>query len=56
MTKLCYEYLSVWCIWLYVIIMSRTCFRMNLHFTVAFARYLEFKLQQQDSNLQPLSS
>ena len=30
------EYLSVWCIWLYVIIMSRTRFRVNLHSTVAW--------------------
>ena len=34
MMELCSEYLSVWCIWLYVIIMSRTSFRVNLHFVV----------------------
>ena len=28
---LCFEYLSVWFIWLYVIIISRTRFRVNLH-------------------------
>ena len=36
MIELCYEYLSVQCIWLYVIIMSRMCFRMNLHSIVAW--------------------
>ena len=34
MIELCYEYLSVRCIWLYVIIMSRTSFRVNLKSTV----------------------
>ena len=29
MIKLCCEYLSAWCIWLYVLIMSRTHFRVN---------------------------
>ena len=29
--ELCCNYLSVWCIWLYVIIMPRTSFRVNLH-------------------------
>ena len=31
MIELCCEYLSLRCIWLYVIIMSRTSFRVNLH-------------------------
>ena len=31
MIKLCYEYLPVRCIWLYVMIMSRTIFRVNPH-------------------------
>ena len=31
MIELCCEYLSVQCIWLYVIIMSRTSFRVNPH-------------------------
>ena len=31
MIELCCEYLSVRCIWLYVIIMSRTSFRVNPH-------------------------
>ena len=31
MIELCYEYLSARCIWLYVIITSRTSFRANLH-------------------------
>ena len=31
MIELCCEYLSVWCIWLYVIIVSHTSFRVNLH-------------------------
>ena len=33
MIKLCCEYLSVRCIWLYVIIMSRTHLRVNPHST-----------------------
>ena len=36
MIKLCCEYLSVRCIWLFVIIMSRTRFRVNLHSIVAW--------------------
>ena len=31
MIDLYYEYLSVWCIWLYVIMMSSTSFRVNTH-------------------------
>ena len=31
MIELCCEYLSVQCIWLYVVIMSRTSFWVNLH-------------------------
>ena len=31
MIELCGEHLSVRCIWLYAIIMSHTCFRMNPH-------------------------
>ena len=31
MIELCCEFLSVQCIWLYVIIMSRTSFRVNPH-------------------------
>ena len=31
MIELCYEYLFVRCIWLYVIVMSRTRFRVNPH-------------------------
>ena len=30
MIELCYEYLSVWGIWLYFIVMSRTSFTVNL--------------------------
>ena len=30
----CAEYLSVWCIWLYVLAMSCRCFRVNPHFIV----------------------
>ena len=46
--------------WLYVIIMSRTSFRVNLHSIVAWmsrkeAPYLKFKWQQRDSNPRPLS-
>ena len=36
MIELCSEYLSVRCIWLYVLIMSRTCFRVNLHSIVTW--------------------
>ena len=31
MIELCCEYLPVWCIWLYVLIISRPCFRVNPH-------------------------
>ena len=41
MIELCCEYLSVRCIWLYVIIMSRTSFRVNLKSTV-FLNVKEF--------------
>ena len=34
MIELCCEYLSARCIWLYVIIMSRRSFRVNLHSVV----------------------
>ena len=51
-------------IWLYVLIMSRTRFRVNRHSRVAWmstpclnqARYLKLKWLQRDSNPQPLSS
>ena len=36
MIELCPEYLSVRCNWLYVLIMSCTRFRVNLHSTVAW--------------------
>ena len=36
MIELCLEYLSVRCIWLCVFIMSRTPFRVNPHFKVAW--------------------
>ena len=36
MTELCCEYLSVQCIWLYVLIMPRTCFRVNPHSIVSW--------------------
>ena len=61
---MCCEYLSVrWCIWLYVISMSRTRFRVNLHSLPECqgtpcskqTRYLKFKWQQWDSNPQPIS-
>ena len=55
MIELCCEYLSVRCIWLYVLIMSRTCFRVNPHSIVAWmsrnskqARNLKFKWLQLD--------
>ena len=35
MIELCYEYLSVRSIWLYVLTISRTCFRVNPHSIVA---------------------
>ena len=38
--ELCCEYLSVQCIWLYIIIESHTCFRVNLHSIVTWmSRY-----------------
>ena len=44
--ELCCEYLSVQCIWLYVIFMSRMRFKVNLHsvlwiYTLSF-RYIDF--------------
>ena len=36
MIELCCEYLSVWCIWLYFLIMSCTRFRVNPHSIVAW--------------------
>ena len=36
MIELCYEYFSVWCIWLYVLVMSRMHFRVNPHSIVAW--------------------
>ena len=36
MIELCCKYLSVRYIWLYVIVMSRTCFRVNPHSIVAW--------------------
>ena len=38
MSELCCEYLSVQCIWLYVFIMPRTRFRVNLNVKELFAR------------------
>ena len=35
MIELCCEYLSVWCFWLYVLFMSRSCFKGNPHSIVA---------------------
>ena len=63
MIELGCEYLSVRCIWLYVIIMSRKHFSVNLDSIVAWisrkskqTRYLKFKWQQRYSNQQPLAS
>ena len=62
MIELCPEYLPVRCIWLYVIIMSHTRFRVNLHSIVTWiprnscskqAQYLQFKWQQRDSKPVP---
>ena len=36
MIKLCCEYLSVRCVWLYVLVVSRTRFRQNSHSRVAW--------------------
>ena len=36
MIELSCKCLSVWCIWLYVLVMPRTCFRVNQHFIVAW--------------------
>ena len=36
MIELCCEYLSVRCIWLYVLVMSCMCFRVNPHSIVAW--------------------
>ena len=37
MIELCCEQFSVWCIWLYVAIMSRTNFRVNPHSILAWS-------------------
>ena len=56
MIELCCEYLSVRWIWLYVIIMSRTSFRVNLHSIVCpnvkelLARSRRHILSLSDSN------
>ena len=56
MIKLCYEYLSVRRIWLYVMIMSRTIFRVNPHSIVCLnvkkflARYRSHILTLSDIN------
>ena len=66
MVELCCEYLSVRCIWLHVLVMSRTRFTVNPHFIIALpecqetpcskqARNLKFKWLQLDSTPQPLS-
>ena len=64
-TELCYEYLSVLCISLHVIIISCTHFRVNAHSIFAWLSrnsllktgwHLNFKWLKQDLNPQPLSS
>ena len=64
MTQLCCEHSSVRYVWLSVIIMSNTNFRVNLHYNLPKFQgtpcskqvpYLKFKWQQRDSNPQPLS-
>ena len=49
MFELCCEYLSVRCIWLYVIVMSRASFKVNLHSIVCqtdkMAKWLSVRLQ-----------
>ena len=61
----CFECLSVRCIWLYILIMSHTRFRVNPHSIVAWmsrsslleaGQNLKFKWLQLDSNPEPLSS
>ena len=42
MIVLCCEHLSVWCIWLYVVIMSRTCFRANQHLIATWMAIMFF--------------
>ena len=37
MIELCSEHLSVWCIWLYVLVMSQMHFRVNPHSIVAYS-------------------
>ena len=59
MTALCSYYLSLWWIWLYVLLMSITRFRVNPHSIVALMSWessLKFKWWQLDSNPEPLSS
>ena len=61
--RLSCKYLFVRCIWLYVIIVSCTRFRVNLHLSECqespFLKqgwYPKIKWQQRDSNRKPLSS
>ena len=47
MIELCCEYLSVWCIYLYVLVMSRTHFRVKtqLNHFASLAKWLNVRLQ-----------
>ena len=66
MIELCCDYLSVRCIWLHIIIMTRTSFRVDLHSIVCLnvkellaqsrGHIRSFKWEQRDSNPQPLIS
>ena len=48
MLELCCEYLSVQCIWLYVLVVSRRCFKVNPHSIVAWmSRSKELLAQSQ---------
>ena len=57
MIELCCEYLSVWCIWLYVL-MSRTCFQsestlcscLNVKELIAWSRHKLWSLSDCDSS------
>ena len=54
MIELCCDYLSVWCIWLYVLIISLTSFRMHLHSTLYSCLNIKEPLAQNRRNLRSL--
>ena len=50
LAELCSEYLSVRCIWLYVLLMSHTCFRVNPDSIVAWMPTIECRFESRCSH------